>query len=79
MHKIDLRKIYSFKPVEPPPAHDALPSGGDIYYECLECATIVVSVPHLPTACGCGNLKGQGGQLEIGDPARLRVMRGKLK
>jgi hypothetical protein len=79
MLNIALRKIYNFQAIEPAPLPNALPSGGDIYYECLDCTTIVVSVPHIPTACVCGNLKGQGGKMEIGNPERLRVVRGKLK
>ena len=35
--KIDLRSIYRFQPIE---YSGALPSGGDVYYEC-ECGDIV--------------------------------------
>ncbi|QWT46448.1 hypothetical protein [Azospira inquinata] len=76
---LDLRKIYNFYPVEPPPDPAALPTGGDIYYECLDCTTIVNSVPHLKSACACGNLAGCGGSLSVKDPSRVRVVRGKLK
>ncbi|MDR1995252.1 hypothetical protein [Azonexus sp.] len=79
MLNIDLRKIYSFYPVEPKPDPSALPSGGDLYYECLDCTVIVNSVPHIKAACACGNLAGGGGKLTIKDPARVRVVRGKLK
>jgi len=79
MLNIDLRKIYSFYPVEPLPDPSALPSGGDLYYECLDCTVIVNSVPQLKSACACGNLAGGGGKLSIKDPARVRVVRGKLK
>ena len=61
----------------PDPA--SLPTGGDLYYECLDCTVIVNSVPHIKAACACGNLAGGGGQLTIKDPVRVRVVRGKLK
>jgi hypothetical protein len=76
---IDMRKIYNFYPVEPTPDPSDLPTGGDIYYECLDCAVIVNSVPHIKVACGCGNLVGSGGKLQLKDPARVRVVKGKLK
>jgi hypothetical protein len=76
---IDMRKIYNFYPVEPAPSADALPTGGDLYYECLDCSVIVNSVPHIKSACACGNLQGAGGKLEVRDPARVRVVKGKLK
>ncbi len=79
MLNIDMRKIYNFYPVEPAPAADALPTGGDIYYECLDCSVIVNSVPHIKSACACGNLQGAGGKLDVRDPARVRVVKGKLK
>jgi len=55
--KIDMRKIYNFYPVEPAPLLDKLPTGGDIYYECIECSTIVSSVPRIKPACQQGKLK----------------------
>ena len=79
MLNIDLRKIYSFHPVEPTPDPSALPSGGDLYYECLDCTAIVNSVPHIQAVCACGNLTGGGGKLVVKNPARVRVVRGKLK
>lgn len=79
MLNIDMRKIYNFYPVEPAPSADALPTGGDLYYECLDCSVIVNSVPHIKSACACGNLQGAGGKLEVRDPARVRVVKGKLK
>ena len=79
MLNIDMRKIYNFYPVEPVPSADALPTGGDFYYECLDCSVIVNSVPHIKSACACGNLQGAGGKLEVRDPARVRVVKGKLK
>ncbi len=79
MLNIDLRKIYNFYPVEPAPSADKLPSGGDVYYECLDCSVIVNSVPHIKAACACGNLQGAGGKLEVRDPGRVRVVKGKLK
>jgi len=79
MLKIDLRKIYHFYPVEPAPVSTALPTGGDIYYECLDCTTIVSSVPRIKSACDCGNLSGTDGVLQVGKPERVRVVRGKLK
>jgi hypothetical protein len=78
MH-LDMRKIYNFYPIEPAPAPDALPKGGDIYYECLACGGIVSSVPHIKSACACGNLVGNAGKLAIKDAAQVRVVRGKLK
>lgn len=79
MLTIDMRKIYNFYPVEPAPDPAALPTGGDLYYECLECSAVVNSVPHIKAACGCGNLAGSGGKLTVANPARVRVVRGKLK
>lgn len=76
---IDLRKIYRFVPVEPPPKADSFPSGAMYYYECLDCQGIVNSVPHIPAKCVCGNLAGSGGQLVVRDPERVRVMTGKLR
>lgn len=79
MLNIDMRKIYNFYPVEPAPDPANLPTGGDIYYECLDCTGICVSVPHIKTACPCGNLSGGAGKLAVKDPTRVRVVRGKLK
>lgn len=79
MAAVDMRKIYNFYPVEPAPDPAALPTGGDLYYECLECSQIVNSVPFIKSACDCGNLQGAGGKLAVQHPARVRVVRGKLK
>lgn len=79
MQTIDMRKIYNFYPVEPAPDPANLPTGGDIYYECTACNGICVSVPHIKTACSCGNLTGGGGKLTVKNPAGVRVVRGKLK
>ena len=73
MLNIDLRKIYNFYPVEPAPDPAALPTGGDVYYECLDCSVIVNSVPHIKAACACGNLEGGGGKMGVKNPARVRV------
>ncbi len=79
MLNIDMRKIYNFYPVEPMPDAANLPTGGEFYYECLDCTSIVNSVPHIKAACACGNLVGAGGKLSVKDPERVRVVRGKLK
>lgn len=79
MLNIDMRKIYNFYPVEPAPSPADLPTGGDIYYECLDCTAIVSSVPRIKSACTCGNLKGADGVLVVDKPERVRVVRGKLK
>jgi hypothetical protein len=79
MLNIDLRKIYNFYPVEPAPDPANLPTGGDIYYECLDCTTVINSVPHIKSACPCGNLVGGGGELTVKNPARVKVVKGKLK
>lgn len=79
MQGIDLRKIYKFYPVEPAPAATDLPTGGDLYYECLECTGVVSSVPLIKAACVCGNLSGNGGKIDVKSPERVRVVRGKLK
>lgn len=79
MSGVDMRKIYNFYPVEPAPSPDALPTGGDIYYECTACAQIVNSVPFIKMACTCGNLEGGGGKLTVKAPQQVRVVRGKLK
>ena len=75
----DLRKIYKFYPIEPAPAAGALPTGGDVYYECLDCTAIINSMPHIPSACVCGNLQGNGGKVEIKLEERVRAVKGKLK
>lgn len=79
MHSLDMRKIYHFHPIEPAPHPDALPTGGDLYFECLDCTVIVSSVPRIKSACTCGNLSGNGGTLTVAKPERVRVVRGKLK
>lgn len=79
MLNIDLRKIYNFYPVEPAPDPAALPTGGDVYYECLDCTGIVNSLPFIQVACTCGNLTGNGGSVQMKDAARVRVVKGKLK
>jgi hypothetical protein len=77
--KLDMRKIYNFYPLNPAPLPGELPIGGDLYYECLECSEIVSSVPRIKTACRCGNLSGNGGVLNVKDPGKVKVVRGKLK
>lgn len=79
MLNIDMRKIYNFYPIEPAPAAGNLPTGGEFYYECLDCLAIVNSVPHIKAACVCGNLTGGGGTLSVKNPERVRVVKGKLK
>lgn len=79
MLNLDMRKIYNFYTVEPAPDAANLPTGGDLYYECLDCTQVVNSVPHIKAACTCGNLAGGGGKLAVKNPARVRVVRGKLK
>ena len=76
---IDLRKIYRFVPVEPQPAADRLPAGAMYSYECLDCQGIVNSAPHVAAKCVCGNLAGNAGKIVVRDPARVRVMTGRLK
>ena len=76
---IDMRKIYNFYPVEPTPSAATLPTGGDLYYECLDCDAVVNSVPFIKAACVCGNLQGGAGKLNVKNPAQVRVVRGKLK
>lgn len=79
MQNVDMRKIYNFYPVQPKPDPSALPTGGDIYYECTECNGIVSSVSFIKAACTCGNLTGGGGKTTIQDPTKVNVVRGKLK
>jgi len=79
MSGVDMRKIYKFYPVEPAPSPDDLPTGGDLYYECVDCGEIVLSVPRIKSACKCGNLSGHGGKLEVKDATKVKVVRGKLK
>ena len=66
---IDMRKIYNFYPVEPAPSAANLPTGGDLYYECLDCDAVVNSVPFIKAACVCGNLQGGAGS-GVGDAAQ---------
>lgn len=79
MLNVDLRKIYRFSALAPAPAPDKLPAGAMYYYECLDCQGIVNSVPHVAAHCVCGNLSGGGGKVAVRDPARVRVMTGKLR
>ena len=79
MLTIDMRKIYNFHPIEPTPDPEALPTGGDIYYECLDCSVIVNSLPYIKSSCSCGNLEGSGGKLTVKNPAQIQVVRGSLK
>lgn len=76
---LDMRKIYNFYPVEPIPNPASLPTGGDLYYECLDCSAVVNSVPFIKAVCVCGNLQGGAGKLSVKNPAQVRVVRGKLK
>jgi hypothetical protein len=79
MLSVDLRKIYLFSPVEPTPDPASLPSGSDLYYECLECTVVLNSVPFIKCGCTCGNLKGGAGKTTVTKPDRVRVVKGKLK
>ena len=79
MFSVDLRKIYSFSPLEPAPAPDQLPTAGDLYYECLDCSTVLSSAPHIKCKCTCGNLTGGAGKTQVQKPDRVRVVKGKLK
>ena len=76
--KLDLRKIYRFEPT-PRLSDGALPSGGDIYYECTECAQVVSSVSHLKAQCDCGNLVAGEGACTIQAADKVNPLRGKLK
>lgn len=78
--KVDLRKIYRFEPIPAAAAPgSALPSGGDIFYECMGCNQVVSSVPFIKSACDCGNLSGDQGKIEIRDKDQIRAVRGRLK
>jgi len=79
MLNIDIREIYNFYPVEPTPGPENLPTGGDLYYECTACTTIISSVPFSHSACSCNNLEGGNGKLAVKDPNNVRVMYGTLK
>lgn len=79
MLKIDMRKIYSFYPIEPVPDTANLPTGGDVYYECLDCTEVLNSVPYIKSTCTCGNLVGGNGKLTIKNLELVRAVRGKLK
>lgn len=79
MLNIDMRKIYNFYPLEQEVDPANLPTGGDLYYECLECKGIVSSVSHIKAACSCGNLTGAAGAVAVKEPARVSVVRGRLK
>jgi len=73
--KIDLRSIYRFHPID---QSDALPSGGDVYYEC-ECGDIVSSVSFVKAACKCGNVAGGQGSVTTQSPEKVKPLRGKLR
>lgn len=76
--KLDLRKIYKFEALVLD-AGAALPSGGDVFYECAKCNNVISSVPYTPAECECGNLKGNQGAINIGDPSLVKPVRGRLK
>lgn len=76
--KVDMRKIYRFDPLGHKQG-EPLPLGGHVYYECGECKEVVSSVPHIVVQCGCGNLEGKGGKLNVKDPAKVTPMKGTLK
>ncbi|MFA6309924.1 MAG: hypothetical protein WCV99_08075 [Sterolibacterium sp.] len=76
--KIDLRKIYKFEALEIE-VDTALPSGGDVFYECTKCKNVVSSVPYTSAECECGNLKGNKGSITIADPSLVKPVRGRLK
>lgn len=76
--KLDLRKIYKFEALELAPGA-ALPSGGDVFYECTKCKSVISSVPYTPAECECGNLKGNQGAIKIGDASLTKAVRGRLK
>ena len=76
--KLDLRKIYRFDVIERL-ADGALPSGGDIYYECTECTQVVSSVSHLKAQCECGNLAAGDGSCTIRAADKVKPLRGKLR
>jgi hypothetical protein len=73
--KVDMRSIYRFTPFE---YEGALPTGGDVYYEC-ECGGIVSSVSFTKSHCECGNLHGAAGNTTVKDPAKVKPLRGKLR
>jgi len=76
--KVDLRKIYRFEPV----VHEAgaaLPTGGNVFYECVECGFVVSSVPYTPAECECGNLKGNKGEITVADAEKVKLVKGVLK
>lgn len=76
--KLDLRKIYRFEAVK----HDdatPLPTGGDVFYECVDCSNVISSVPYTPAACECGNLSGNKGEITVRDSAKVKPVRGRLK
>lgn len=74
-----LRKIYNFYPVQPAPDPNNLPTGGDIYYECVECNGVVNSVSRIKSSCQCGMLVANAGKCTVSDPSKVRVVKGKLK
>ncbi len=76
---IDMRKIYNFYPIEGEVPAGALPTGAELYYECLDCEKVVSSIPHIKVACACGNLHGAKGRVSVERPERVRVVRGVLK
>lgn len=73
--KVDMRSIYRFEPIV---FEGALPSGGDVYYECT-CGSIVSSVSFIKAACECGNVVGGQGTVKIQSPEKVKPLRGKLR
>ena len=76
--KLDLRKIYRFEKV-PHEADAPLPTGGDVFYECVECGQVISSVPYTPAVCECENLNGNKGVVTVRDSNKVKVVRGRLK
>ena len=58
--KIDLRKIYRFTPMDHA-AGTALPSGGDIYYECTVCNGVIT--PGMPLETSCSTSAQEAGSI----------------
>lgn len=79
MTNIDMRQIYNFYPIEPAPEPADSITGGDIYYECLDCSGVVSSLPFIKVACECGNLTGNSGSVVVQNVAQIRAVRGTLK
>ena len=67
------RKYISFTPNQP----KGYPAGRKIYYECLECGSVVRSMPEYFDECQCGNIvvDSSGGRMSVEKPEFMKIFK----